>query len=51
MHSLCFKLVGSQDVSQRHYFVLVDWQQVLWNILKQATTTKYINLISQPVCE
>lgn len=36
VHSLSLKLVGREDVGQRHYFVPVDWQQVLWNILKQT---------------
>lgn len=40
VHLLCFKLVGCEDVRQRHNFVLVDWQQVLWNILKQTAKKK-----------
>jgi len=40
-HSLCFKLVGGEDVCQRHYFVLVDRQQFLWNILEQAAKTVF----------
>lgn len=35
-HSLCLKLVGSEDVGQRHYFLPVDRQQVLWDVLKQT---------------
>lgn len=33
-HSLCFKLIGSDYVSSRNYFVPVDGQQVLGNILE-----------------
>lgn len=35
LDSLCLKLVGCEDVRQRHYFLPVNRQQVLWNVLKQ----------------
>lgn len=48
-HSLCFKLVGCEDVRQRHYFLLVNRQQVLRNILKQTEKSSYlISQVSHP---
>lgn len=35
IHSLSFKLVGGEDVCQRHHLGLVNGQQVLRNVLRK----------------